>query len=614
MKNNPTQVPLRSLFTLVAVLGAGIIPPLHALAKPAPADKPQAKPYTISRGDTLSNIAESLYGNWAKFKDLWKLNQDRISNPDLIFPGQRLRLIDGTELELFGDETLSDSIQKSTPLADAPLLAARDGYTGIGNVATGQHRTLFGNNKGQIHRASRKARSLEWQLLPKQSWEQFTFQTPPQVDPSGFDRRSKVGIQYKDSIQKTVEVTPDRLAVLGEITAGRTDYSRFGLGEQVIIRADEELQVGKIYSVTREPQKISSDRDGRTGFVYRLAGKIKIVGVRDQAFVGTIISAVEPIEREFLLVDEVMPARIAKAIPAPNALAASLVEDESAYSFNIAPLRMVFLDVGSEDGVRPGMIFRRYQHDDPYTGKKISSQDFLVDAEVEIISVNPKFSAAMVLDGRTPLHRKDQLVALTDIRDLERHLGLQGALHERTSGNLDELDQMDPAQGIGEQEDRDLQQLENEATGDADDIQLIETNSNSRGAVKIGDETGPNDRSGAPAAPANTAPPADSALDTPEASEPSEPNEVTPEETPAPPPTVEEPSEPAPVEESTQSTPESAPEALPSETLPKDPFSTESFQDAEGNDVEPAPVSEQNPNPTSDPILEALPAPTQKRK
>lgn len=57
-----------------------------------PAQPPQAKTYTVQKGDCLWNIAKKQLGDGSRWKELHNLNQDQISNPNLIYPGQILNL------------------------------------------------------------------------------------------------------------------------------------------------------------------------------------------------------------------------------------------------------------------------------------------------------------------------------------------------------------------------------------------------------------------------------------------------------------------------------------------------------------------------------------------
>ena len=48
--------------------------------------------YTVVSGDTLSAIAQQWYGNANLWTRLYEANRNQITNPDLIFPGQVLRI------------------------------------------------------------------------------------------------------------------------------------------------------------------------------------------------------------------------------------------------------------------------------------------------------------------------------------------------------------------------------------------------------------------------------------------------------------------------------------------------------------------------------------------
>jgi uncharacterized protein YidB (DUF937 family) len=60
---------------------------------PPPAAKPaEARSYTVVAGDSLSKIAKRLYGDASRWKLIFEANRDQIKNPDLIHPGQVLRI------------------------------------------------------------------------------------------------------------------------------------------------------------------------------------------------------------------------------------------------------------------------------------------------------------------------------------------------------------------------------------------------------------------------------------------------------------------------------------------------------------------------------------------
>jgi nucleoid-associated protein YgaU len=63
--------------------------------KPAPTPAPAApRTYTVAKGDTLSRIAKQFYGDANKWRKIFEANGDVIKNPDLIHPGQVLKIPD----------------------------------------------------------------------------------------------------------------------------------------------------------------------------------------------------------------------------------------------------------------------------------------------------------------------------------------------------------------------------------------------------------------------------------------------------------------------------------------------------------------------------------------
>jgi len=48
--------------------------------------------YTVEKGDSLSKIANRVYGKASLWTAIYEANRDHIKDPDLIYPGQVLRL------------------------------------------------------------------------------------------------------------------------------------------------------------------------------------------------------------------------------------------------------------------------------------------------------------------------------------------------------------------------------------------------------------------------------------------------------------------------------------------------------------------------------------------
>jgi nucleoid-associated protein YgaU len=53
---------------------------------------PAEQTYTVKKGDSLSKIAKQVYGDAQQWRKIHEANRDIIDNPDLIHPGQVLKL------------------------------------------------------------------------------------------------------------------------------------------------------------------------------------------------------------------------------------------------------------------------------------------------------------------------------------------------------------------------------------------------------------------------------------------------------------------------------------------------------------------------------------------
>ena len=54
--------------------------------------EPEATFYTVVKGDTLSKIAKAHYGDMMKYPVIFEANKPMLKDPDLIYPGQQLRI------------------------------------------------------------------------------------------------------------------------------------------------------------------------------------------------------------------------------------------------------------------------------------------------------------------------------------------------------------------------------------------------------------------------------------------------------------------------------------------------------------------------------------------
>ncbi len=78
-----------------AVLMAGNVKGVSEVKADGVSAPPQPAPveyYVIQKGDSLSAIAKRYYGNAKNYPRIFDANREVIKNPDLIYPGQKIRI------------------------------------------------------------------------------------------------------------------------------------------------------------------------------------------------------------------------------------------------------------------------------------------------------------------------------------------------------------------------------------------------------------------------------------------------------------------------------------------------------------------------------------------
>jgi len=58
----------------------------------APAVQAKIEYYIIKKGDTLSAVAKQFYGKANDYPKIFEANREVIKDPNLIFPGQKIRI------------------------------------------------------------------------------------------------------------------------------------------------------------------------------------------------------------------------------------------------------------------------------------------------------------------------------------------------------------------------------------------------------------------------------------------------------------------------------------------------------------------------------------------
>ncbi len=401
--------------------------------------------YDITQKDTLWDVSKRLFGDGYYWPKVWALNNGRITNPHVIFPGKNITFQPGSGSSLPSIGFEGDT-QNTTQIAQAPT-----------SVSTPV--TLAANTIDAI--PSRAGRSQEWRKLPRQPWEQVNLQLPPEVDPQGFDRRNKFIFSEPQGFELDAFITSEGLDELGTIKNADSPAQRMFMNDEIYINKDEDgIKVDQTYTITQSATAITSG--GRSAYSYLNLGTVKITSEKDGLFVGRITSSRGPIHRGDLIVP--LQDRVMEQDPRPGVegVEGEILVDFSYSTSTTAQHKHVYINRGSKDGVENGMIFRAYQQLDPSNGQQIGADDVIGEADFVVVQTTEEFCVALVYSSKNPISTPARVVLLTDVSDLNR-----GNTQDSGSGDAptnsegdDELDSLDPGGELSEEEKKELEQLE----------------------------------------------------------------------------------------------------------------------------------------------------------
>jgi nucleoid-associated protein YgaU len=80
------------ILALGNVEGVATVDDRLTVVTPEPVEEPEVRFYEVKRGDSLSKIAKAYYGNAMKYPVIFEANKPMLKDPDLIYPGQMLRI------------------------------------------------------------------------------------------------------------------------------------------------------------------------------------------------------------------------------------------------------------------------------------------------------------------------------------------------------------------------------------------------------------------------------------------------------------------------------------------------------------------------------------------
>jgi hypothetical protein len=416
--------------------------------------------YTIEKGDTLWDVSKRLFGDPTYWPKVWALNNASITNPHHIRPGKLIAFMPGSGTAL-PSVALNDaggaSIALSFAQAYSPPAASGAGAASDADSPASDN-----------FRSAHPERSREWRNLPKQPWESVTVQMPPKVDRFGFLPTTRQNREALNGFELEKIVYTEEVDSLGKIIGSQSEGKYLTTGDLIFVRPLEgPLTPGQIYTLVDEPEKVRTG--GRKGWVYAILGDARVEREEEGRFLATVTRGKGIISRDSYLIPFVPRVKDLAPVPGTSALRAQLTVDRYYSTYVTVQHNHSFVNRGTEDGVRPGMVFRAYLHRDPVTDRKLLDGDGVGYADFIVVHASERFCTVIGFSSQTVVPEDTEVVLLTDVSSLSR--GNRNRSKEidrytpKTPGGAaqpenDELDKLGGGDSLGDEEKKELKQLE----------------------------------------------------------------------------------------------------------------------------------------------------------
>lgn len=343
----------------------------------------QSQVYRVQKGDTLSDISRTLFGDQFYWPKIWSLNTGSIANPHEIDPTMNIQFFPGSvadapTLDLVDAREMEESVVKNPPPPEPPEKSPSD--------------------RGLIPK-------------PKRNYARPLKQLPPSLPLQRYGAlpKTKPSIQI-DLVPRKYPTSPEYLAyaVMDQAPAGEGKIVDTEMGmktaaefQYVIVHIDNENQKNFIVYSVMSPVKDPTREDGKASApLIEYQGEIEIlnkVNPEENLYRAIVKKAIEPIEVGSLLLPGKLPTFDPAAVEAAPAPRSTIIGGQYESKRNLLNTRaLIFLSSGSDQGLREGQSIGIYEN----IRKRLPKTKVLMNERqigvAKIIRVSKNYSTAYV--------------------------------------------------------------------------------------------------------------------------------------------------------------------------------------------------------------------------
>jgi LysM domain len=377
-----------SLIILTAIIAMSAPVLVTAGDKAAP-EKTQGS-HNVVKGDTLWDISGKYLKNPFLWPEIWKQNPE-IKNPDLIYPGDRVRI------------------------PGMPGEAEAGAAPATGEAVKPEGTTAVPEGKAGITEKGKSPFNEEPFVDISQTLLRVPEQKENKVISLNEANKPKIPVATLGDILEAGFISDDDDHVIAIAGSPIDDKSLYTLEDLVYLPQGEKASPGDLFITTREEESVDNPATGwGMGSIIKVSGLLQVVDIKDGYPVCKVINSLTDIRKTDLVMRFNKPDMVYEPVPKNPALKGEwgyIVAGYDDEKLNTT-LSTVYLDLGSDDGVKPGdrFIIKRVNntvaYKEPGHYYVVNTTRDLPDVdvgEIQVISVRNKTATARVLNFNEPI-------------------------------------------------------------------------------------------------------------------------------------------------------------------------------------------------------------------
>ncbi len=318
--------------------------------------------YTVQKGDTLWDISQRFLDSPWRWPTLWERNQEDVSNPHLIYPGQRLRIYPKAGME--------PAFSTAPPSGPQYIQPARE-------------------------------------------------EIPLEIEPGGsepFDGdlyRTRRDNEYNyPSINKVGFLGDDPITPHGEIFKVYGNHELISQGDMIYIKPQglTDLVVGKHYNIYRLIGPVMDQPTGKkVGYQHYLTGVVEILQTEEKFSVGRVTRSFRSIRTGQKLMPYQERSPMIQWVKSLKNMEGRIIISEEGEEI-MGEHSVVFIDKGKKDGIAKGQSYNIFSQEeaviDEFTHEKVTLPP-VIYGQLLVIHTEPNTATVLITQSKKAVRAGD---------------------------------------------------------------------------------------------------------------------------------------------------------------------------------------------------------------